>query len=229
MATVVFDLDGTLVDTSGDLIAAANACFHEMGHGTLLIPVEDTAKAFRGARAMLREGLQRAGVDFDESLIDEWYPRLLRHYEDKIDFFSTPYPGAYDALKHLRGCGYRLSICTNKPEGLARKLMQRLNMADLFHGLVGADTLPVRKPDPAPYFKAVSDAGGGAGASVLVGDTDTDFMTAKRAGVPCVLVTFGADGEKVREMVPKAVMNDFGELVGLITEILGPPSGPAKD
>ena len=125
MKTVVFDLDGTLADTSGDLIAAANASFERLGHGALLDPVADAGTAFRGGRAMLRLGLERAGA-LDEATVDAAYPDLLDWYGENIDVFTTMYPGSVDAVDALRSAGYKVSVCTNKPEGLAETLLQRL-------------------------------------------------------------------------------------------------------
>ena len=181
MPTVVFDLDGTLADTSADLVAAANACFRGLGHGDLLDPAADALTAFHGGRAMLRLGFARLGRG-GEAEVDREYPLLLRHYEAAIDRHTRLYPGAEAAVAALRAAGYRTAICTNKPERLAAILLDRLGVAGLFDALVGADTLPVRKPDAAPYRAAVERAGGTLPRSMLVGDTDTDRQTALAAG-----------------------------------------------
>ena len=146
---VVFDLDGTLADTSDDLLASANACFRAMGAGDLLTRA-DALTAFHGGRAMLRLGFQRLGRG-DEAEVDQWYPRLLEAYAGAIAVHTQMYPGAVEAVETLRRQGHAVAICTNKPEGLAETLMKTLGVRDLFGALVGADTLPVRKPDPAPY------------------------------------------------------------------------------
>ena len=158
MKTVIFDLDGTLADTSGDLIAAANACFVAMGKGPQLDPVADALVAFHGGRAMLRLGFERLGVSAEEDRVDAAFPVLLTHYRENIDVHTRLYPGALSAVEGLLDAGYRLGICTNKPADLAELLMQRLGVRDRFGALIGADTLPVRKPDPAPYVAAVEQA-----------------------------------------------------------------------
>ncbi len=217
--TVVFDLDGTLADTSGDLIAAANACFRGMGEGDLLDPVADAATALRGGRAMLSLGMTRLGRGDDVAEIDRQYPLLLAAYGDAIDTHTVIYPGAMDAVENLRLAGYPVAICTNKPEALALKLMTALGVLDRFGALVGADTLAVRKPDPEPLREVVRRVGGDPARSLLVGDTVTDRETARAAGVPAVLVTFGPGDHDVRDLAPEATIDHFSELGGVVDRL----------
>jgi len=221
MRTVVFDLDGTLADTSGDLVAAANACFRAMGEGDLLDPVRDAGTALRGGRAMLKLGLERLGRPDDTAEIDRNYPLLLEAYAGAIDVHTTLYPGAMAAVEGLRRAGYGVAICTNKPEGLARLLMGRLGVLDVFHALTGADTLAIRKPDPEHLRETVRRAGGDPARSLLVGDTVTDRDTARAAGVPSVLVTFGPNGASVIELAPEATIAHYDELAGVVTRLIG--------
>lgn len=220
MRTVVFDLDGTLADTSADLLAAANACFVALGHGALL-DAGDSLTAFHGGRAMLRLGFTRLGMAFTEEDISREYPRLLAHYAENIDTHTRLYPGAAEAVTALRAAGYATAICTNKPEGLAETLVRRLGVRDLFGSLIGADTLPTRKPDAAPYLAAVDRAGGDAARSMLVGDTETDRKTGLAAGIPVALVTFGPEGAAVSRFAPEALLDDFGDLPALARRLLG--------
>ncbi len=219
MRAVVFDLDGTLADTSGDLIAAANACFRAMGEGDVLDPAADAGVALRGGRAMLRAGLERLGRP-DGAVIEAYYPRLLEAYGAKIDVHTVFYDGALDAVEELRRGGYKLAICTNKPEALARELMRRLGALDLFGALVGADTLAVRKPDPEPLFEAARRAGGAPERCLLVGDSDTDRNTARAAGVPSVLVTFGPSGADMAALEPEALISAYHELPEVCARLL---------
>lgn len=221
MRTVVFDLDGTLADTSADLIAAANACFAGLGHDAPLDAIGDAGTAFRGGRAMLRLGFTRLGVADVEGAVDAQFAPFLDHYADHIDVFTTLYPGAMAAVERLRGDGYATAICTNKPAGLAETLLNRLQVRDRFDALIGADTLPVRKPDPAPYIAAVQRAGGDLSQSILIGDTVTDRNTALAAGVPCVLVTFGPDGRKVADLNPEALLDHYDGLFALADRLIG--------
>lgn len=212
MRTVIFDLDGTLVDTSRDLVAAANACFRAEGLGDLLDPVADAATAFAGGRAMLRLGAVRAGLGWDEARIDASYPLLLDAYEAGIDRDSVIYPGAREAVDRLRGAGFAVAICTNKPARLAEVLMHRLGFRDVFGALVGADTLPLRKPDPAPLREAIARIGGSTGRAALVGDTVTDRETARAAGLPAILVTFGPTGGAVAALGPEGLLEHYDHI-----------------
>lgn len=220
MRTVIFDLDGTLADTSGDLIAAANSCFRGLGLGDLLDPVSDAATALRGGRAMLNLGFSR--VDgFGEADIDEQYPVLVAAYAADIDTHTVLYPGAMESVEQLKSSGYAVGIATNKPAALAETLMTNLGVRDAFGSLIGADTLPVRKPDPEHHFEAVRRAGGDPKRSLLVGDTATDRNTSRNAGVPSVLVTFGPGRDDVLKLDPEATIDSFAELPQVVGRLIG--------
>ncbi|MDA5555160.1 HAD-IA family hydrolase [Shimia sp. MMG029] len=224
MKTVIFDLDGTLADTSGDLIAAANFCFREMGYGDVLRPESDAGVALRGGRRMLTEGLNRVGA-LDEATITAYYPVLLEAYGGAIAEHTVLYDGAMEAVAQLSALGYGVGVCTNKPEGLAERLLVALGVRDDFGALVGADTLPVRKPDPAPLAETVRRLGGHPAKTLLVGDSDTDRNTAKAAGVPSVLVTFGPSGEDMAALEPEALLHDFASLPKVVETLLADPVG----
>ncbi len=221
MKTVVFDLDGTLADTSGDLIAAANTCFRDMGAGDLLDASRDAGTALKGGRAMLRLGMERLGRGNETDTIDRYYPVLLQAYEQDIDNHTVMYPGAMDAVEALKGAGYRVAICTNKPEGLAHTLLTRLGVRDAFGAMLGADSLAVRKPDPEHLFETARRAGGNPALCCLVGDTNTDRKTAAAAGVPCILVTFGPSGEDMAALNPEALLDDYTHLPALVLRLIG--------
>lgn len=217
---VIFDLDGTLADTSADLVAAANACFGLMGLDQRLDPVADAGVALRGGKRMLTVGLERAG-QYSAQAVDRWYQPLLEAYAAALDTHTTLYPGVVEQVEALRRDGYATGICTNKPAAMAEKLLTSLGVRDLFGSLIGADTLPTRKPDVAPYWAAVDGCGGRRQSSLLVGDSDTDRKTAKAAGVPCILVTFAPEGEAVRALHPEGLIADFGELPAEVRRLIG--------
>lgn len=211
MRTVIFDLDGTLADTSRDLIAAANSCFRDLGLGDVLDPVADAGTAFKGGRAMLTLGFGRTGSHGPDE-IDRQYPALLAAYARDIDRYTVLYPGAIEAVERLRADGWAVGICTNKPEAMADELLRRLGVRGLFASLIGADTLPVRKPDAAPVLAAIERAGGDAKRACLVGDTATDRDAARNAGIRSILVTFGPAGDSVALLEPDGMMAEYGSL-----------------
>ena len=237
MRVAVFDLDGTLADTSADLIAAANAALAEAGVEPALGP-EDRAIAFAGGRAMLQAGFARAMPQagfaqaaraVDAAAIEAAYPRLLAHYEANIDRHTRTYEGAEAALDALAAAGWGLAVCTNKPFGLAETLLDRLGLRRRFAVVLGADSLPVRKPDPRHVWETIDRAGGARDRAVLVGDTVTDREAARAAGVPCVLVGFGPEGAGVAALEPEAVLDRYADLPALLDR-LSPAreTGPAQ-
>ncbi len=221
MRTVVFDLDGTLADTSADLISAANTCFRRLGHEDLLDPLADKLTAFHGGRAMLRLGFSRLEGAWCEGDVDGEYPKFLESYGENIDRETRLYSGARAAVERLRADGYACAICTNKPEGFARELLRRLDVLNLFGALIGADTLPQRKPDPLAYRAAVEGAGGKVTVSCLIGDTETDVQTARAAGVPIVLVKFGPEGDAIARLDPDALLGGYEDLQDVVAGLIG--------
>jgi len=219
MRTVVFDLDGTLADTSGDLLAAANSCFRGLGLDDLLT-VADSGTALKGGRAMLRLGFSRV-TGYGEDEVDRQYQALLDAYALAIDTHTVFYPGAMEAVRALKDDGYVVAICTNKPEALAHTLLTSLGVRDEFAAILGADSLPVRKPDPEHLFETVRRAGGNIDKSVLIGDTVTDRDTSKNAGRPSILVTFGPGDDDVRDLKPEGLIGHFDELHGEVRRLIG--------
>ena len=215
MPSVIFDLDGTLADTSADLIAAANSCFQTLGLGDLLDPVADAATAFRGGRAMLSLGFERSGTHGADEVERQWHA-FIRSYTDNVCVHSRLYPGAMEAVDALKSQGYAIGICTNKPEAQSEMLLTELGVRGAFDALVAADTLPVRKPDPEPLREVVRRLGRDPARTCLVGDTDTDRNTARAAGVPSILVTFGPTGRAVLDLEPEATIDDYADLPGVV-------------
>ncbi|TVQ57846.1 MAG: HAD family hydrolase [Rhodobacteraceae bacterium] len=219
MATVIFDLDGTLADTAADLVGAANALADAAGWPRL-DPVAERTVAGQGGRALIRRTMAGAGLAADEAAVDRLFPAFLAAYEARIAEETQLFPGALDCLDAFAAMGWRIGLCTNKPEGLARTLVSALGVADRFAALLGADTLPVRKPDPRHFTETVRRAGGEPGRALLIGDTVTDRDTARNAGAPCILVTFGYATEPLETLAPDAIAARLTETPGLAAALL---------
>ena len=204
-ATIVFDLDGTLVDTAPDLTNALNDALTRRGYAAISQETIRSAVGF-GARVMIEEALRHAGAADD---IDGLLADFLVHYEANIATESRPFPGAVASLETLAASGTRLAICTNKREYLTRKLLEALGLQHYFQGIAGRDTFAVSKPDPGHLTGVIAQAGGNPFRSVMVGDSDVDIRTAKDASVPSILVSFGYAREALGELVPDAVIAAF--------------------
>jgi phosphoglycolate phosphatase len=209
---VAFDLDGTLADTSADLADALNHALASLGRPRL--PLDQIILMVgHGTRALMRKGLAATGGD-DEALLDSALPALTGFYENNICRHTSAYPGADEALATLRARNIRTAICTNKPERLAKLLVDALGWTDKFDAIIGGDTLAVAKPDAAPLLEAVNRCGGGT--ALYVGDSITDADTARAAHVPFVAVSFGFRDRPVEALAADAVLDSFEDLIGVI-------------
>lgn len=215
-SVVVFDLDGTLLDTAPDLTAALNHSLTVLGRAT--VP-EDSVRHMvgHGARALLHKGLAATGTA-SETLVDEGFPIFIDYYRDHIADASRPFPGLEAALDALAARGVALAVCTNKMESLSRTLIDAIGWQTRFAALVGGDTLPVRKPDPAPLFEAIARSGGGRAA--FVGDSITDTLTGQNAKIPTVAVTFGFSDRPHDQLGADRLIDHYDELVEAL-EALG--------
>jgi len=225
MRGAIFDLDGTLADTAEDLLAAANAVLVPRGLPRLELD-RDRSFAGRGARSMIRRSLSLSPVPPEaaeaESIADELYPGLVRVYGERLHHHTRLYDGVPACLDALADAGWRLGVCTNKPEGLALRLLESLGVLGRFGAVLGADSLAVRKPDPVHLAETARRAGARPELCVMLGDTQTDLATARAAGVPCVLVSFGFAAEPLSDLAPDAVIDHFDEVHPLL-ERLCPP------
>lgn len=222
MASIIFDLDGTLADTGGDLVAAGNACFKSIGAGDVLDAQQDGATAMLyGAKAMMRLGFERLGHTNYEAEVECLFPLFLASYHENINVYTKLYEGVPKALNQLAFEGHRLGICTNKPFYLADMLLHVLGIRSAFSILIGAGSLPVNKPDPAPLLAAIAGMGGAPGQSLLVGDSPTDRHTSQAAGVKSVLVTFGPTGRDVENLAPHGLLDRYEDLPAVVAQLLG--------
>ncbi len=210
-AIVGFDLDGTLLDTSGDLAAAVNHALSSAGRAMLTV---DQVKPMigGGARHMLAQGMAATGGCSDEEL-DVLHQRLLDHYEANICVHTQPYPGALDALDALDARGVRVAVATNKIERFARTVLGDLGLTERFDCIIGGDSLGAgtAKPSPAMIHALVERCGGGRAA--FVGDSRFDVEAAHAAGLPAVAVSFGFLQGPIGELGAEAVIDGYEELV----------------
>jgi len=207
--TVVFDLDGTLADTAPDLSSALNHALGALGRAAVP-PASVRAMVGQGARALLRKGLDATGGS-DEALVERGFPILLAHYEAHIADESRPFPGVERALDALAARGVALAICTNKLERLATAFVRALRWEERFAAVVGGDTAGRAKPDPAPVHLAVARAGGGRAA--FVGDSISDTLAARAAGLPCVVLSFGFHDRPPAELGGDALIDHYDALI----------------
>mgnify|MGYP000323890991 CR=1 FL=1 len=214
----IFDLDGTLAHTAPDLVGAANDLFSGRGFAPMPLSIAETTAGF-GGKALIRAAFDHAGQSYEEQEVDGLYHPFLDRYAERIADESRLYDGVIDTLDALDARGWIIGVCTNKPEGLARTLLQRLDVLHRFGALVGADTLPVRKPDPVALLTTIERCGAEAYFSVMIGDTDTDRNTARNAGIPCIMTSFGYSDTPVAEMTPEAVVDSFAEMLDALEAV----------
>lgn len=216
--TIVFDLDGTLVDTAPDLIGALNHALALQDCAPLpLAQARDMIGA--GARALIERGLAAQGVVVSPERFQRLHRAFLDHYRANIAVDSRPFPNVETALDALAAGGHRLAVCTNKPEAFARLLLSALGMDRRFGAIVGGDTTAAPKPDPRPLATAIHGAGGAPGRAVMVGDSKTDLDTARALGVPAVLVDFGYTSIPARALGADAVISDFAALPAVVAAL----------
>jgi phosphoglycolate phosphatase len=215
-ATIVFDLDGTLVDTAPDLTNALNDVLTRRGHAAVS---GETIRASvgHGARIMIEEALRRTGAKED---VDQMLAEFLLHYEANIAAESRPFPGAVATLDRLAAQGATLAVCTNKREYLSRRLLEALQLDSYFAAVAGRDTFALSKPDPGHLTGVIALAGGTPSRAVMVGDSEVDLKTAKAASVPIILVSFGYATSPLDGLSPAARIDHFDELEGHAAALL---------
>jgi phosphoglycolate phosphatase len=219
-ATIVFDLDGTLVDTAPDLAAAANHVFGLIGLAPVS-PAELHPMIGRGSRAMIEEGLRLHGVAKTPDEVSRLHQLFFPYYADNIAVLSRPFEGIPALLDTLLQAGARLAVCTNKLEGLSRSLLRQLALHERFAAIAGRDTFDVFKPAPGHLTRTIAMAGGRPERAVMVGDSEVDIATAAAAGLPSIGVTFGYTSVPVRELKPTAAIDHYGQFMGALETALG--------
>jgi phosphoglycolate phosphatase len=213
---LVFDLDGTLVDTAGDLVATLNAVLKSEG----IAPVpfaRARATIGNGGRAMLTAALADAGLAARAERLDRLTAAFMDYYGQHLADTSRPFPGAVEALDRFAAEGWRLAVCTNKLEGPARTLLDKLGAGQRFAVVAGQDTFGVRKPDPRHLTMTIDRAGGSLANAIMIGDSSIDADTARAAGVPMVFASFGYGPRPTQ--APERTIAAFADLAAAVASL----------
>jgi phosphoglycolate phosphatase len=217
---IAFDLDGTLVDTAPDLIAALNYVLDREGLPPL--PLKSARNMIgAGARKLIERGLEVDGHAMSSADIDRLMKDFIAYYADHIADASRPFEGLETALDDLEAQGFRFAVCTNKLEWLSKLLLDRLDLSRRFAAICGADTFGVAKPDPTILRETVARAGGNLASTIMVGDAGPDVGVARRAGIPVIGVEFGYTDVPIAELKPDRLIGHMRELPGAVGSLIG--------
>lgn len=217
--TLIFDLDGTLVDTAPDLLGALNAVLVREGRR----PVDHSDLRHlvgHGARVMLDEAFRMTGAAADPGRLPRLIDDYIAHYKKHVAVASRPFPGVVDTLERLRTAGSRLGVLTNKPQELTDLLLNQLDLTHFFAAIYGAGRMSYTKPDARIFHDVVRDVGGSEPA-IMVGDSITDVQTARAAGAKVILVSYGYTPEPAHALGGDAVTDDFSTIPALAAELCG--------
>jgi phosphoglycolate phosphatase len=215
---ILFDLDGTLADSAPDIADALNALLQEQGLGEF--PLEAVTKMVGGGVSLLIErALKAHGQSAGESQVGVLASRFLEIYSPRAAEKTRLFPGVREVLEHYHEEGIRLGICTNKPESVTRTILEALEVAHLFGSVIGGDTLPVKKPDPAPLLAALGHLGCDLAQGLMVGDSGADALAARAAALPVILVTYGYTRTPVHELDNDGLIDSFSQLPNAIKSL----------
>ncbi len=215
MLTIVFDLDGTLVDTAPDLISTLNLILAR--EGLPPVPYDDARRIIGGgARGMIAKALDAEGRPDAKAHLDRLFTAFIEHYAVHIADGSRPFPHLEAALNQLTATGHRLAVCTNKLEWLSVRLLSTLKLDRRFAAICGQDTFGVMKPDPEILRQTIRRAGGDPGRAVMVGDSGTDVRTARAANVPVIAVDFGYSEVPIATLEPDRLISSFADLPDVV-------------
>jgi phosphoglycolate phosphatase len=219
MLTIVFDLDGTLIDTAPDLVDTLNLVLGQ--EGLPAVPFEKARNLIGGgARGMISRALETEGRDCPQAELDRLYNAFIAHYAAHIADRSRPFPHLEATLDQLSATQRRLAVCTNKLEWLSRRLLDTLQLTDRFAAICGQDTFGIQKPDPEVLRRTIHRAGGEPAQAIMIGDSGTDIRTARAAGVPVIAVDFGYSEVPIATLQPDRIISSFAELPGAIIDVL---------
>jgi phosphoglycolate phosphatase len=216
-ALVVFDLDGTLLDTHIDLVESLNYTIASLN----LSPVsydDLTHLVGHGAKVMIERACKLQGHPLAPEALPALLDRFIGHYTENMPGQTVAYPGLLAAMDNLKDQGYRLAVCTNKLEGLARTLLERLQLTHYFEAITGGDTFAVRKPDAAHLLGTIEKAGGDPRRTIMIGDSANDILVARNANIPSIAVTFGYSDVPIETLQPTHIIASFTELTPVLVD-----------
>ncbi len=217
--TIVFDLDGTLVDTAPDLINALNFILDR--EGLPPVPLHSARHMIgAGARRLIERGLELDGRSLGLDDVTRLTGDFIDYYAAHIADVSRPFEGLEEALDDLSARGYRFAVCTNKLEWLSKLLLDQLGLSSRFSAICGADTFGVSKPDPAILRQTIARAGGELSSSIMVGDAGPDIGVARRAGIPVICVEFGYTEVPIADLKPDRLINHMRELPAAVEDLM---------
>jgi phosphoglycolate phosphatase len=223
---LVFDLDGTLAETAGDLIGTLNTILRREGLQPLAL-AQARKLIGGGARLLIARGFAEEGRALPTDRLESLYRDFIAHYEQRIAEESHLYPGVEAALDRFAAADHALAVCTNKLEKSSRLLLRALKVDQRFQAICGQDTFGVAKPDPRVLRETIATAGGDIGRAVMIGDSSTDIETARAAGVPVVAVDFGYTDRPIEEYRPDRVISHFDQLWDAVAALHARGAGSA--
>jgi phosphoglycolate phosphatase len=215
---IVFDLDGTLVDTAPDLINALNWVLDR--EGLPPVPLQSARTMIgAGARRLIERGLELEGRSASFEDVTRLTADFIDYYAAHIADASRPFEGLESALDDLAAQGYRFAVCTNKLEWLSKRLLDQLGLSARFAAICGADTFGVSKPDPAILRQTIARAGGQLSSAIMVGDAGPDIGVARRAGIPVIGVEFGYTEVPIADLKPDRLVSHMRELPAAVQSL----------
>lgn len=216
---LIFDLDGTLVDTAPDLLAALNDVLGRAGHRTV-VPAELRHLVGHGVRTLFERAFAETGTDVPDQTLAEYMRQFLDHYRTNIARESRPFAGVTETLRALSAQGVAMGVCTNKPHDLTELLLRDLDLAQFFGAVVGAGRVPFSKPDPRHVLEVMNELGARRERTVFVGDSPVDVAAARAAAVPIIVMSYGYTPVPADTLGADIVSDDFTALPGLMAQLL---------
>jgi phosphoglycolate phosphatase len=217
---LIFDLDGTLVDTAPDLLDALNVVLAKEGRR----PVNHTALRHLvgfGARTLMTEAFKMTGDPVDPARIESRVGAFIAHYRSHIADLSRPYPGVEETLAAFQAEGARMGVLTNKPQDLSMLLISKLGLDKYFAAIFGQGRVPYTKPDARIFQDVVREIGGAGAGALMIGDSITDVQTARAGRAPVILVSYGYTPAPASTLGADAVVDDFREVPAAVRRLLG--------